>query len=382
MLLVVLTVLVTFKAGNWDSVIGLKNGPRSALAGPGKDDWCRDGVVDWEDVQFFSTEVLFEDDWENFDWCSWLDSNTRERKHMGSVLEAFIREYFQCDVEPPDLSVNNSLVYPMRLALGPGGNLYVSDPKIGSVFIYDSGLSIVAELKGLDKPLGLAVDDQGNIYVGNSGSRNIEIYDASGLLTATIGKGLIKMPNDLALDNDGRLYVADSKNDTIWVFGANGAVIRSIGTPGEGDGQFKFPIAVAIAYYIDGQTGQEVGELYVADHGHSLVQVFDLEGNFLRSFGGEVRQGGMGGGWKWRGKFVSIQSLAFDNLGQLHALDCYMDNVQIFDPFTGSSGSYYGEKGTEPGQLNLPSDIIIDGYGQVIVAESRNKRVEVIYPLP
>ena len=74
----------------------------------------------------------------------------------------------------------------MRLALGPGGNLYVSDPKIGSVFIYDSGLSIVAELKGLDKTLGLAVDDQGNIYVGNNGRRNVEIYDASGLLTATI----------------------------------------------------------------------------------------------------------------------------------------------------------------------------------------------------
>lgn len=102
------------------------------------------------------------------------------------MLEAFIREYFQCDIEPPDLSVNNSLVYPMRLALGPGGNLYVSDPKIGSVFIYDSGLSIVAELKGLDKTLGLAVDDQGNIYVGNNGRRNVEIYDASGLLTATI----------------------------------------------------------------------------------------------------------------------------------------------------------------------------------------------------
>ena len=54
----------------------------------------------------------------------------------------------------------------------------------------------------------------------------------------------------------------------------------------------------------------------------------------------------------------------------------------VFDPDTGSSGSYYGEKGTEPGQLNLPSDIIIDGLGQVIVAESRNKRVEIIYTIP
>jgi len=383
MFLIILMVLVTFKTVNWDSVIGLKNGPRSALAGPGKDDWNRDGVVDWQDIQFFSTEVLFEDDWENFDWCSWVDGNSRERKHMGPLLEAFVRDYFQCDAGPEEdpLLVKHSLVYPMRLALGPGGNLYVTDPKTGSVFIHDVDFNIIGELKELDKPLGLAVDDLGNIYVGNSGSRNVEIYDAGGVKTATIGQGLIKMPNDLVLDNDGRLYVADSKKDTIWVFGANGAVIRSIGTPGEDDGQFKFPIAVEIAYYIDGQTGQEIGELYVADHGHSLIQVFDLEGNFLRSFGGEVRQSMMGG-WKWRGKFVSIQSLAFDGQGQLHALDCYMDNVQVFDPVTGSSPSYYGENGTEPGQLNLPSDIIIDGLGQVIVAESRNKRVEVIYTIP
>ena len=382
-LLFIVAVMVTFKAGLWDKFTGFDNPPKKAQAGPGKDDWNRDGVIDEGDIQFFSVELLFEDDWENFDWCSWLDGNSRERKHMGPLLTAFIRDYFGCDAEPEEdpLLVKHSLVYPMRLALGPGGNLYVTDPRTGSVFIHDVNFNIIGELKELDKPLGLAVDDLGNIYVGNSGSRNVEIYDAGGMKTATIGMGLIKMPNDLVLDKAGRLYVADSKKDTIWVFGANGAVIRSIGTPGEGNGQFKFPIAVAIDYYLDVPTGLEIGELYVADHGHSLVQVFDLEGNFLRSFGGPVKQS-LWGGWKWLGKFVSVQSLAFDSGGQLHALDSYMDNVQIFNPATGSSPSYYGEKGTEPGQLNLPSDIIIDGNGQVIVAESRNKRVEVIYMIP
>ncbi len=381
-LLFAFALVLAFKAVPWDKFDGSGLVPRQASAQAAKDDYSGDGIIDLLDLEIFSWKRL-KIFWQDVDWCSWLDGNHREKKYMGSMLEAFVREYFQCGAgsgEDP-LLVKHSLVYPMRLALGPGGNLYVTDPKTGSVFIHDVDFNIIGELKELDKPLGLAVDDQGNIYVGNNGRRNVEIYDAGGVKTATIGQGLIKMPNDLTFDKDGRLYVADSKKDTIWVFGSNGAVIRSIGTPGEGDGQFKFPIAVEIAYYIDGQTGLDVGELYVADHGHSLIQVFDLDGNFLRSFGGTVRQSMMGG-WKWQGKFVSLQSLAFDGQGQLHALDCYMDNVQIFDPVAGSSSSYYGQKGTEPGQLNLPSDIIIDGLGQVIVAESRNKRVEIIYTIP
>lgn len=376
--LAVAAILLSFKGGLWQRLTGLDMEPRTTIAQSGKDDLNGDGVVDLQDLELFSLKRL-NLPWQEVDWCSWLDGNHKEQKFMGSVLEAFVREYFQCDVEPPDLSVKNSNIYPMRLALGPSGYLYVSDPKIGSVFIYDSELSVIAELKGLDKPLGVAVDDLGNIYVGNSGRRNVEVYDTSGVMTATIGKGLIKMPNDLVFDRDGKLYVADSKKDTIWVFGSNGGVIRSIGTPGDGEGQFKFPIAVEIAYYLDEATGLEIGELYVADHGHSLVKVFDLNGNFLRSFGGMVEKAGWSG-WDWQGKFVSVQSLAFDSLGQLHVLDCYLDKVQILDPDTGTYLGYYGENGTDPGQLNLPMDIVIDGAGQTIVAEARNKRVEIIYP--
>ncbi len=61
------------------------------------------------------------------------------------------------------------------------------------------------------------------------------------------------------------------------------------------------------------------------------VEVFDLDGNFLRSFGGNViEEGGMmGSKWVWHGKFVKVQSLAMDSNGYLHALDTYMNNVQI-----------------------------------------------------
>jgi hypothetical protein len=79
---------------------------------------------------------------------------------------------------------------------------------------------------------------------------------------------------------------------------------------------------------------------------------------------------------------VRIQSLAFDDSGHLHALDCYLDKVQILDPESGDYLSSYGENGTELGQLDLPTDIAIDDLGRTVVSDGRNQKVEIIYTAP
>ena len=121
----------------------------------------------------------------------------------------------------------------------------------------------------------------------------------------------------------------------------------------------------------------------MADQESSLIQVFDLDGNFLRSFGGMVIEHGWFSKWyEWEGYFVRIQSLAFDDSGQLHVLDCYLDKVQILDPESGGYLSSYGENGTELGQLDLPTDIAIDDLGRTVVSDGRNQKVEIIYTAP
>ena len=60
----------------------------------------------------------------------------------------------------------------------------------------------------------------------------------------------------------------------------------------------------------------------------------------------------------------------------------FLDKVQVLDPFTGAYLSSYGEYGTGPGQLNLPTDIVIDDLGRTVVTEARNKKVEVIPRTP
>lgn len=280
-------------------------------------------------------------------------------------------------VVPNPLAVMHFNHYPTRLALGPNGAYYVSDPKVNSVFIYDSGLNLKSELKGLYSPLGVAVDTNGFIYVGNAGIGNVEKYDSSGKLVAAFGQGTIRVPSDLALDAN-KLYVADSISNVVWVFNSDdGTLLNTIRKGG-----LKSPMAVAVSYYYD-PAGQLMGELFVADKGNYLVKVFDFEGNLLRSFGGFPTKGGMmGTTWNWKGKFISLQSLATDAYGNLHALDIYLNKIQILNPVTGAYISDYGVYGTGAGQLKLPLDIIINDAGNVVVTNSDNKRVEVIYTVP
>jgi DNA-binding beta-propeller fold protein YncE len=274
-----------------------------------------------------------------------------------------------------DLSVQNGNQLPTRLAEGPDARIYVSDAQVGSVFVYSSDLSVVQELKGLDQPLAVAVGRGGAIYVGSRGRAAIEVYTPGGAKLFDIGRGQIPMPNDLAFDRDDLLYVVDSLSDRVRVYRTDGSPVRSIGGSGDADGQLDFPVAVAISYH------NGPGELYVADQGHGRVQVFDLEGHFLRGYGEKV-EAFSGPSANWEGKFVRIQSLAIDALGRLHAADSYLNKVQILDADTGAYIGSYGDLGTAVGELNVPLDIWITTAGEVLVANSGNARVDVVHEVP
>jgi WD40 repeat protein len=328
-------------------------------------DQNHDGEVDLADLILFSQKELGQD-WQTVDWCLWLEGPHKKEKHLDELMD-FIRSYFQCDQPPEDpLAILNANDAPTRLAWSSDGQqLYVSDARVGSVFIYDNQLTLTAELKGLAKPLGVAVDALGNIYVGNNQRDNLEVYSPEGERTAIIGAGTILMPNDMAFGPDGYLYVVDSKSRRVWVVDTAGEqILDSIG-----EGELRFPAALAFS-------GQE---LFVADQGNFQVRVFDLQGNLLRSFGGEPSRGFMN--YSWQGKFVRLQSLAFDGQGpdlRLHALDNHMSIVQMLDPADGTYLGTYGTKGTAPGELKLPLDIDINASGEAAVANRENKRVELL----
>jgi hypothetical protein len=195
-----------------------------------KSDLDSDGAVDLADLSIFSSNYL-ETHWKTIDWCLFHENTLagidfknkkvkysedstndetsvkdkkRARKghksryfleHFQSLLR-FVNDEFDCggsEPPPPDTLLEHE---PRDLSRIAGSTLYtdgyyITDPRVGSVFIYDADLVLKAEIKGLNRPLGVAVDRDGNVLVGNDGRDNIEVYDpATGKLLAVFGEGL------------------------------------------------------------------------------------------------------------------------------------------------------------------------------------------------
>merc|ERR1712027_237652 len=70
--------------------------------------------------------------------------------------------------------------------------------------------------------------------------------------------------------------VSDSNNHRLQIFDVNGKVLTTFGSEGTEEGQFKFPRGVAV---------DEQGFIFVADSGNNRIQIFNPDGTFLRAFG-------------------------------------------------------------------------------------------------
>ena len=258
-------------------------------------DLNKDGIVNLLDLEIFSKRQL-ETSVEIVDWCAFYEAVAKGERFLGvktgyiqkhyKLLLGFIYDEFSCGVEPDLLAIQNVPRNLSRIAVDSAstGNHYISDPVVGSVFIFSPALALIGELKNLDKPLGVAIDTQGYLLVGNDGKDNIEVYDpANGDLLASFGDGLVQMPTSIKIGPGGDIYVTDSRSHLVQVFEASYVPVRTIGAPGSGDGQLKFPLDTTIISRQDNATVIE--EIYIADQGNKRIQVFDLLGNFDRTIG-------------------------------------------------------------------------------------------------
>ena len=126
----------------------------------------------------------------------------------------------------------------------------------------------------------------GQIYLlnGSWSSRKISVYDINGSLDRHITIATTSDDaRDLCLDAEGNIYIGERKAVTClandgtfrWRTG-KAASISSVGSEGNGNGEFKYAIGI---------TKGPDGNLYVADHNNHRVQVLDKNGTFIKKFG-------------------------------------------------------------------------------------------------
>jgi len=77
---------------------------------------------------------------------------------------------------------------------------------------------------------------------------------------------------DIQVDTDGNIYVLDSGNHRLQVFNKNGNYLRTIGKKGQGPGEFDTPSFMSL--------NEETGNILLTDRSMT-VQIFDKEGQHI-----------------------------------------------------------------------------------------------------
>jgi len=139
------------------------------------------------------------------------------------------------------------------------------------------------------RPHGLRIDAEDNIWVTDTGSHIVLKMTPSGRILMVLGvQGLageyhayghlraFDEPNDLAFGPGGEIFVCQGhgKGDSRLIkFDAEGNFVKTWGGKGTGPGQFDQPHSVVTT---------ASGLLFVADRSNQRIQVFDMDGNYLR----------------------------------------------------------------------------------------------------
>lgn len=134
------------------------------------------------------------------------------------------------------------------------------------------------------------------------------------------GKTFVAYFWDFVVDEQGRYFVIDFAGKKVVCYDEHGHFIRNIGGPGKGPGEFQAPVCAA--------WGPD-DVLYVADNALRRINIFDQQGNFLRSF--------IVAGTHWMPRVLRVDSQGHVFMAGLK---------ENFDkPFTGTWLQEYDSKG-------------------------------------
>ncbi len=227
--------------------------------------------------------------------------------------------------------------------------ILICDTAMGAVLVADlqSRRFGVLETHGegaLKLPLNITADAEGNCYVADTGREQVVIFDKAGNYLATLGQAGEMKPRDVAV-NQQRIYVADLQKHNVHVFDkATRKLLFDIPHLGDHTNRTR-GIFTPTNLALDSK-----GRLYVSDSGAFRVQVYDAEGNYLRSVGE------MGDG---QGQFARVKGIAVDRDNRLYAVDAMSQVVQVFDE-EGKLLTWFAEPGMDTKLQNLPAKVLVD----------------------
>jgi DNA-binding beta-propeller fold protein YncE len=169
----------------------------------------------------------------------------------------------------------------------------------------------------------------------------------------------LRSPMGLTVSPSGEIYVADTGNALIQVFrlaGKRAEPLRRFGGFGRGPGQLNYPIDVAY----------HRGKVYVAELKGSRLQVFDPSGRPLYFIPDPDKHPGL----RFSPTFI------YSDGSRLY-VSTVNHEVLVFDE-QDRLLRRIGQGGGGPGEFSYPYGLVLDEEGRLWVADSNNGRIQVL----
>ena len=273
--------------------------------------------------------------------------------------------------DPNDLahpvSTVNDVIAPYSIVFTSDGNMIVSEKLANQISIFDIKGRRIGKFESDDDssrqikiPQGLAIDDEDNVYV--SSEYKLQKFTSSGKFLKHVGceklgsgEAEFDDPYGITFYNN-QLYVCDCNNHRIQVFDLNLNFIRSIGSFGNGRGEFHRPYDVKF---------DNDHNMYVAEWDGGRVQVLDKNGQFIRFFDKNV-----------------TENVTLGKPSALHIIDKYVyvsdwsgGRIVVYETL-GRCVTSFGRRGNNKGEFQNP--YCISSYkGQVYICDRDNGRIQI-----
>ena len=179
-------------------------------------------------------------------------------------------------------------------------------------------------------------------------------------------------PTDLTIGPDGNVYVTD-RSQRVTVISSGGKVLRRWGKPGSKPGEFKFIVPDPTPpKYVEGKvTVGPGGMVYVSDSGNARVQVFTPGGRFVRQFGSN----GTG-----KSQLLQPGDLVVDGTGNVYVADGVTETLAKFPAAGNVIWTIGGSAATDPDLADHFHVTSIDAHGRLVVTNDDINRVLYIDP--
>ena len=211
---------------------------------------------------------------------------------------------------------------------------------------------------------GVTADSKGDIYAADQAVGAIFIFpsakDEQLQLIKNSQNAHFGLINGLAMDDNDRLFVTDAKLHHVLVFNAKHEVEASFGAE-----ELVSPSGIAL------DTTNRFA--YVVDTQQDQVLVFDADSyKFLRRIGTAGKKHTLTS----PGDFSLPTNVAVDGEGNIYVTDTLNNRVESFDA-DGNFIKEFGSSGDGPGRFARPKGIIVDSDGHIWVADEIQSRVQV-----